>query len=214
MIIRREPPPQRVSSATPRRPVSRGLILAALIGAVVVVVALGVGRFLDSRADGEFRMHALRVTKMTWPIRYERQGEEYREVPSSELSSKIEEARNVFAEARIAALGVRTREKRELALRWLDAREELARAKAAVGSHFIENFYLSPCGLPLMKDLALAVRQGLTPSLREVWDACRRLDQTEIKPERRKLDAEVNRLTAHANDLWAKLVALAPAIGP
>lgn len=191
-------------------------VLWVVVGATAVVLAYTlILRQLDSQAEAKFSEHARRVAAVAAspPSRYRQTGQTYRRATSEELDAQANEVRSVFEGAQESALRLRSPVKRELALKWLNAAREQHRANYSAESHRIFNDYIATCATNRTSDLLL-VKGQLTP--RQEWflnwcEAERKKDRVEARQE--ALEKEAHQKTLKAEDLWARLLAVAPGIG-
>lgn len=188
-------------------------ILWVVVSTIAVILAYSVTVLrLDAQTEAKFGEHARRVATVAAspPSSYRQTGQTYRRATSEELSAQRDEVRSVFEGAQESALRLRSPVKRELALKWLNAAREQYIANYASKSHDILHTYVARCALMRITDLF--VKGPLTPSQAFLLDWCE-TKRKEVEAKQVALDKEAVQKTLKAEDLWARLLAVAPSIG-
>lgn len=135
------------------------------------------------------------------------------EVPTpEELHAWQDRNTRIDAEARQAALRLRSAATRESALRWLLTQQALRSARVSARVIAVSRVMFDYC-TERQQFVAQAVRgfslSGRMAALSECFDQQRREEDNALNGVR----AEIERLEAEEADSWAKLLAIAPEIG-
>lgn len=200
-------------------------ILILVLAAGISVAFVAYARYADQKADREFAAQAELVEQTLYVPSWEWQsaGKEWSPAwkrSSQEQPQAIEErnARNaqVDADAQQAALRLRTVQKRELALRWLETqrrlREIFNRAKSARDIYQSQTDLRS--GYCVHGLNMVCPRSSCSPRERaDVFLSCLNDARRDYDRSMQTLKVEYARLEAEAASVWVKFVAITPAIG-
>ena len=135
------------------------------------------------------------------------------EVPTpEELHAWQDRNTRIDAEARRAALHLRSAATRESALRWLMTQQALRSARVSARVIAVSRVMFDYC-TERQQFVAQAVRgfslSGRMAALSECFDQQRREEDSPLN----RIRAEIERLEAEEADSWARLLAIAPEIG-
>jgi len=191
----------------------RALFLGVLLMVVTLAALAAYSTLRRNQAttgDREFGIQADRVRQASLQgvEIYDRAGQTGKEPTSEEIRSWRARMEAVDNDARRAALGLSTVSKRELALRWLFAHQDLRATRSERRAIEVRRVIFNYClhSLP-----PLSILSEANARLKHLND-CYGREERETQAKLGQLDAMIERLLNDTQGLWARLLAIAPDI--